>query len=673
MAVVRKRSGIPPAAIAKYSGHTEADGDRILGVPQYVHRIRVNTANVTGSGSLDNQYKIYFNPGNLGTGTWDIAWGDGTIEESPDNGYIHTYPGVGTYTVGFSGTQYGQNNFIGGGGAFDLNKVIEVTRWGNTTYYSRGWEANGQWNCASPPATMEYTQFESNAMTFSVFGNCTSLNQGIDTFPITSAMSHSLASFFFGVSWVQADWSSWNPVNCNGLSVIGTCATYGIAGWDVSNFSVVAISNVNFNEDISGWTPSSSLTQVSFSGCESFNRNVNWNIAPTTIASCFLNCKVFNEPLDNWDVSGVTNMQGLFGATNGARSTIFTGDLNSWDTSGVVNMREFMRFSGLANPNISDWSTDSLDNLRQAFRSASTFNRDIGTKVINAGLPNEYVAWDVSSVTQAESAFAGAASFNNGGSDSIKYWNISGWDLISFSGCVSFNQPINTLTVPAGTVGNVATYTAWDMTGRTSITGILQNCQAFDKEVTDWDVSSVTNFSNAFSGATVFNNGGVVAAGTGLDTWNVSSALTISGMFADADGFTGELNGWGSKTSGITDMSICFQRTPYNNSLSAWDTSSVNSMYRMFYQCNGFNQPLTSWSIASLQDATEILQQTAYTTADYDALLDINTGWASQATIQSGVSFGIGSVTFTLGGDAELGHTYLTGTKMWNIVDGGGV
>ena len=42
----------------------------------------------------------------------------------------------------------------------------------------------------------------------------------------------------------------------------------------------------------------------------------------------------FNQPIDNWDVSNVTQMSGMF---NGA--TAFNQPLNSWNTSNVGNMQ----------------------------------------------------------------------------------------------------------------------------------------------------------------------------------------------------------------------------------------------------------------------------------------------------------------------------------------------
>ncbi|MBR2149102.1 MAG: BspA family leucine-rich repeat surface protein [Campylobacter sp.] len=41
----------------------------------------------------------------------------------------------------------------------------------------------------------------------------------------------------------------------------------------------------------------------------------------------------FNQPLDNWDVSNVTNMNNMFSG-----ATSFNQPLNDWDVSNVTNM-----------------------------------------------------------------------------------------------------------------------------------------------------------------------------------------------------------------------------------------------------------------------------------------------------------------------------------------------
>jgi hypothetical protein len=172
----------------------------------------------------------------------------------------------------------------------------------------------------------------------------------------------------------------------------------------------------------------------------------------------------------------------------------------------------------------------------------------------------------------------------------------------------------------------------------------------FNQPVHGWDMNTggATTCQNMFQRAYAFNNGGVGSGvGTGLDTWNVSSIQNMTYMFSEANVF--------------------------NQYIGSWTTSSVTNMSLMFNPAPTFSQDISGWSIASLQNASGMFLGNSFGTTNYDLLLDSTTGWASQATIQSGVTFSAGSTQFTLGGNAEAGHNYLTGTKMWNITDGGGI
>ncbi len=60
-------------------------------------------------------------------------------------------------------------------------------------------------------------------------------------------------------------------------------------------------------------------------------------------------------------------------------------------------------------------------------------------------------------------------------------------------------------------------------------------------------------------------------------------------------------------TSGINNMSILFQDTPFNQNLENWDTSSVTNMNSMFSQAFLFNQPLNSWDVGQVTDMGRML------------------------------------------------------------------
>jgi hypothetical protein len=161
----------------------------------------------------------------------------------------------------------------------------------------------------------------------------------------------------------------------------------------------------------------------------------------------------------------------------------------------------------------------------------------------------------------------------------------------------------------------------------------------------NWNVGNVTDFSYMFEGQIAGYIPQVAA-------WNTSSATNMQKMFAKKLSFELDLSGW--NTALVTNMSYLFEGTLMSSGSS-------------------FANTVAGWSIASLNNATSMFNSVGPGTTNYDQILDSTTGWASQATIQSGATFGAGSTQYTLGGNAEAGRNILTGTYGWTITDGGGV
>lgn len=120
----------------------------------------------------------------------------------------------------------------------------------------------------------------------------------------------------------------------------------------------------------------------------------------------FFNAESFNQPLDNWDTSNVTNMQFTFLGANA-----FNQDLGNWDTSNITDMTFMFKDATSFNGDISGWDTSHVTNMYGMFEDASSFNQDISS-------------WDTSSVSIMSVMFRGAVSFDQ---------NIGNWDISSLT------------------------------------------------------------------------------------------------------------------------------------------------------------------------------------------------------------------------------------------------
>ena len=110
-------------------------------------------------------------------------------------------------------------------------------------------------------------------------------------------------------------------------------------------------------------------------------------------------------------------------------------------------------------------------------------------------------------------------------------------------------------------------------------------------EISNWDVSNVTDMSWMFSGAGSFNQP--------LNNWNVSKVTNMCAMFWKASSFNQPLNNW-DVSKEVTDMSWMFRGAiSFNQPLNNWNVSNVITMECMFDTARSFNQPLNNWNVSN--------------------------------------------------------------------------
>ncbi|HEX7016540.1 MAG TPA: BspA family leucine-rich repeat surface protein, partial [Cyclobacteriaceae bacterium] len=104
----------------------------------------------------------------------------------------------------------------------------------------------------------------------------------------------------------------------------------------------------------------------------------------TDLSYMFVSATSFNQPINHWDVSTITNMEGMF------RGTSFNQPLDNWDVSSVTSMFN-MFFGNVAfNQDISNWDVSKVTSMQWMF-----YNNTGGSSAFNQNLGG----WDISSVT----------------------------------------------------------------------------------------------------------------------------------------------------------------------------------------------------------------------------------------------------------------------------------
>jgi surface protein len=97
--------------------------------------------------------------------------------------------------------------------------------------------------------------------------------------------------------------------------------------------------------NISSWGVLDITTNRAFTGCTNLTCSATDapTITTTDLSFTFADCTNFNGAIGNWDVSGVTNMEGMF-----SNAPAFNQPLN-WDTSAVTNMFRMFRAASAFN------------------------------------------------------------------------------------------------------------------------------------------------------------------------------------------------------------------------------------------------------------------------------------------------------------------------------------
>ena len=202
-----------------------------------------------------------------------------------------------------------------------------------------------------------------------------------------------------------------------------------------------------------------------------------------------------------------------------------------------------------------------------------------------------------------------------------------------------------------------------DLSSVTDMSNMFSGASAFNQDIRAWDVSSVINMVRMFERASSFDQD--------IGDWDVSSVTNLGmvSMFERASSFDQDIGAW--DVSSVTNMERMFRNaTDFNQDIGAWDVSSVTTMLRMFDGAAAFNQDIGDWDVSSVTNMSLMFRKAALSMDNYGALL---IGWSTLEggeTLQSGVKFSGGESMYCSTAVAARG-ILTEAPNSWTIDDNG--
>ena len=130
-----------------------------------------------------------------------------------------------------------------------------------------------------------------------------------------------------------------------------------------------------------------------------------------------------------------------------------------------------------------------------------------------------------------------------------------------------------------------------NLSSKPAVADMFKKASAFDGDLSNWDVSTMTSLRYMFNGAPAFNGD--------ISNWDVSKVTGMTYMFGTASAFNGDISSW--DVSSVEDMDYMFlHASDFNGDISSWDVSKVADMANMFNGASAFNGDISSWDVSSV-------------------------------------------------------------------------
>lgn len=605
--------------------------------------------------------------------TYDIDWGDGTIEYGFTGNATHEYATANTYTVRISGDF--PRIYINGNSAA-RDKIIAVDQWG----------------------TQQWTSMEN------AFRRCSQLVINATDAPDLSLAKSMDAMFDSTSSLVDhgGNMGNWDVSTIEDMSNVFNQSNFdeNISTWNVSavkDFSSIFFRNTSFNQNLDTWDTSACENFGSmFDGATAFNGTIgSWNTEQArSLSNMFRGATTFNQDISAWDTKNVVVINNAF---DGA--TAFNQDLGSWDISSLVentnSIQHMFSNSGMSTTNYDNtligWARLDAGETKipvGVIFDAENINYCLGEAARNVltSAPYNWIITDGGFGCDFTNAFITTwqttttnesitIPTTGGGYNYIVDWG-DGIVETDFTANASHTYTTaGTYTVKiienfpriyfnnSGDKDKIIAITQWGTNEWTSMESAFYGCSNVIVDADDTpDLTNVTSLRAMFKGATnLIDTEGTIA------NWDTRTIVDLGQLFMDAEKFNTPLNSW--RFFVAEDLSEMFRGAKTFNQPVNWYTPSVNNLKDMFNGATSFDQNMGSFNISLVTDMSGMFSNAGLSTQNYDQTL---AGWFLERSANdirpNDITFDAGNSQYCLAGDII---EKLTNDHGWQITDSG--
>ena len=121
-----------------------------------------------------------------------------------------------------------------------------------------------------------------------------------------------------------------------------------------------------------------------------------------------------------------------------------------------------------------------------------------------------------------------------------------------------------------------------------------------DADLNHIDVSEVTNMKSLFSCVTGNLGEKYKDLNPDISQWNTSNVENMRYMFYDCEKFNQDLSRWDVSKVIYMQFMFCYCKN-FNQDISGWNVSNVKTMNSMFYACEKFNRDISGWDVKNVK------------------------------------------------------------------------